>query len=285
MHQRGEALPAEGGGAGMRGRFLHRPHDHVVERRGVPRARSRARRGRRRPRRGRRDARTTAIRALAVRCTPSACGKAPQSLFTTTVAPKGVPRVSARERRNCTRCGSSPFSRICTRSRSPTTCAESLSDQASKPVSAAFETTITGGQRERREHRRVGGQHRRDVRRLHRLPGDRLVLERLRLALPGRHAEEMQPHRRVRVGVDARDPGRGLAHADAELLLELAVEGRARVLPGLDLAAGELPVAGIGLALGAAGEEEGAVGPLDDGGGDLGDLRHLRPRAPAPRPT
>jgi len=89
----------------------------------------------------------------------------------------------------------------------------------------------------------------------------------------------------MRVGIDARDPGRGLADLDAEFLLQFAGECRARVLARLDLAAGELPVAGIGLALGAAGQEKGPVGPFDDRGGNVGGLRHLRARAPVPRPT
>ena len=104
---------------------------------------------------------------------------------------------------------------------------------ASKPVSAAFETTITAGSASAASTGALAGSIGRDVVALEPLPGDGLVLERLRLAVPGRHAEEMQPHRRVRVGVDARDPRRGLAHGDAELLLQLPRRApRARSSPG-----------------------------------------------------
>src|SRR6188474_2851969 len=114
------------------------------------------------------------------------------------------------------------------------------------------------------------------------LPRDRLVLERLRLALPRGHAKEMQADGGVRVCVHPRDPRRGLAHADAELLLELACQCRARILAGLDLAPGKLPVAWIRLALRALREEE-LAGPFDDRRGDLGDLRHFL--LPPWRPT
>ena len=82
----------------------------------------------------------------------------------------------------------------------------------------------------------------------------------------------MQPHGGVRIGEDARDPRRGRAHLDTELLAQLACERRPRVLAGLDLAAGKLPIAGIALSLGALRQQEHAVGALDDSRGDRGQV-------------
>ena len=127
------------------------------------------------------------------------------------------------------------------------------------------------GKRERGENRRVGGEHRGNVGRFSALPADRLVLERLRLAFPRGDAKEMQPHRRMGIRIDARDPGRGGGDGDAELFGELAAERGARILARLDLSAGKFPVAGIRLALGALREQERAVGPLDHGRGDFGE--------------
>ena len=53
--------------------------------------------------------------------------------------------------------------------------------------------------------------------------------------------------------------------------------------PGLDLAAGKLPVAGVDLAVRALREQERAVGALDDRRGDLdhASLRFFGVRVPA----
>jgi hypothetical protein len=77
-------------------------------------------------------------------------------------------------------------------------------------------------QGERGEHWRVRRQHRRRHRRVDRLPGNRLVLARMRLTGPVKHAIEMQPHVPVRIEVLARNPGIGRAHVDAQLLMQLA---------------------------------------------------------------
>src|SRR5258706_8780658 len=82
----------------------------------------------------------------------------------------------------------------------------------------------------------------------------------------------MQPHGRVRVGVDARDPGRGLASLDAELLAQLADQCCARILVRLDLAAGKLPVARIRLAPRGLRQKKSSVGAVDDGRGGFGQV-------------
>ncbi len=132
------------------------------------------------------------------------------------------------------------------------------------------------GQGERREHRGVGGQHRGDIGRIDVLPSNRLVFERLRLAIPGDDAMEMQPDGGVGVRVDAGDPGRRLEHFDSELLAQLADQRGPRILGLLDLAARKLPVSRIRLALGTLCEQELPVGPLDDGGRNLRDFQGRR---------
>jgi hypothetical protein len=49
-----------------------------------------------------------------------------------------------------------------------------------------------------------------------------------------------------------------------------------RILAGLDLPAGKLPIAGVRFSLGALCKEERAVGPLDHG---RGHFRYFRRRA------
>ena len=61
-------------------------------------------------------------------------------------------------------------------------------------------------------------------------------------------------------------------HFDAQLLHQLAHEGLGVGLAGLDLAAGQLPTAGLGLAWAALGDEQATL--VDDSGGDDADLRH-----------
>ena len=101
------------------------------------------------------------------------------------------------------------------------------------------------------------------------LPGDRLLLARLRVALPGGDAEEIEPHGGVRIGVHAGDPGIRRAGVDAEFLVQLARQGAVGRLARFDLAARELPVAGVDLAGRPPREQEGAVGALDHRRGDL----------------
>src|SRR5205807_1496400 len=111
--------------------------------------------------------------------------------------------------------------------------------------------------------------HRRDAWRLERLPGDRLVLKRMRLAAPGEHAEEIQPDVAVRIDVIAREPGIAALDVDAELFVQLARERMLGWLAGFDLAAREFPVAGVDLARRTLRQQKAAVGALDDGRGDL----------------
>ena len=92
---------------------------------------------------------------------------------------------------------------------------------------------------------------------------------------------------RVRITELLREPRRGVAHGKAQLLGELAVECRTRRFAGLELAAGKLPVAGVGLAGRALRQQHAAIRALEDRGGDLHerlahapDLRRS-PAAPA----
>lgn len=73
----------------------------------------------------------------------------------------------------------------------------------------------------------------------------------------------------MRVGKDLRYPGMGLFDPDTEFLLNLAYEGLARGLAGLDLASGKFPVACIDLAGRPPRKQYRTVGPLEDG------YRHL----------
>jgi hypothetical protein len=81
-----------------------------------------------------------------------------------------------------------------------------------------------------------------------RLPGQRVVVDVADLPVPAADAEEMQPHVGVRIDELAGDPRRVAVGLDAELLVELAHQRLRRGLARLDLAAGEFPVAGVGLA-------------------------------------
>ena len=118
-------------------------------------------------------------------------------------------------------------------------------------------------QRERGEHRCVRRQHRRDARRLERLPGDRLVFARMRLARPFQDPEKVEPHMTMGINVFAGDPWIDRAHIDAELLVQLPRERALGRLAGFDLAAREFPVAGVDLAGRSLREQKAAVGTLD----------------------
>ena len=94
----------------------------------------------------------------------------------------------------------------------------------------------------------------------------------MQLAAPRRHAKEIQPHRRMRIGEHAGNPRvRGL-DLDPQFLAQLAHQRMVRCLARLDLAAGEFPIAGPDFIGRALGEEEGAVGALQDGGGNFDDF-------------
>ena len=95
---------------------------------------------------------------------------------------------------------------------------------------------------------------------------------RMQLATPLCHTKEIQPHRRMGISEYASNPRiRGL-DLDAQFLMQLTVQRVVRRLAGLDLAAGEFPVTGPDFSGRALCEEEGAVGALQDGGGDLDDF-------------
>ena len=98
-------------------------------------------------------------------------------------------------------------------------------------------------------------------------------------AAPFCNAEEMQPHVGMLIDMFAHDPGRCPQHLDFQFLPQLPRQGGTGRLAKLDLAAGEFPVAGVEGIGGALAEEKRAIRPLDDGGGNLGDLqrRALRP--------
>src|SRR6266704_2951026 len=101
------------------------------------------------------------------------------------------------------------------------------------------------------------------------LPGKRLVFERARLAAPGVDPVKMQSHLRVRIGEDPRDPRVSALDLDAELFADFALERLGDRLPGLDFAAGKLPVARVHLVAGALRKERGAVGTDQHRRGDI----------------
>ncbi len=92
------------------------------------------------------------------------------------------------------------------------------------------------------------------------------------LAPPLQHAEEMQADVGVLIDMLAHDPRIGAHYLDAQFLVQFAHEGRMRRLARLDLAAGEFPVSGVEGVGRALAEQESAVGPGDDRGGDVDDL-------------
>jgi hypothetical protein len=94
-----------------------------------------------------------------------------------------------------------------------------------------------------------------------------------RLALPREDAEEVELDVRVRIDEALDEPRRGAADGEPQLLVQLAVERRAGRLARFELAAGELPVARVGLARGALRQQHLPVGPQDDRGRDANDAR------------
>ena len=92
----------------------------------------------------------------------------------------------------------------------------------------------------------------------------------------------VDPDRLYLTGMSRGEPRRVAVGHDAELLGELAHQRLRRALARLDLAAGEFPVAGVGLAFRTAAEQEAAVGLQDDGGRRFDDLpAHFPPCRPA----
>ena len=92
----------------------------------------------------------------------------------------------------------------------------------------------------------------------------------MRLALPREHAEEIQPHGRVRVFEHPSDPAAGALDHDAEFLVQLACQCSFQRFARLHLAAGEFPVAGVDLALWALRQQHAAVGLGQHRGDDFG---------------
>ncbi len=135
-------------------------------------------------------------------------------------------------------------------------------------------------QRERREHRRVGRQHRRHAGRAGPLPCQRRMHVVAQFAAPSGHPEEVEPHVGVLVDVLAHDPRRRRGHLDFQLLMQFAHQRIARRLARLDLAAGKLPVARIEGVRRALAEQEAAVRAQDDCRRDFGNL-HLPECLPA----
>ena len=92
-------------------------------------------------------------------------------------------------------------------------------------------------------------------------------------AVEGGDVEEVQLHVQVTLGVvvlhDLPEPAG--AHADAQFLAQFAAKGLFGGLAGFELAAGELPVTGHGLALRAQGGQQVVVLPDDAAGHDDGD--------------
>src|SRR5437899_1290259 len=103
-------------------------------------------------------------------------------------------------------------------------------------------------QRQSGQYARIRRQQRRDIERAWLLPRKGLSVMTERFADPAKHAEEVELDVRMRVDEFLRDPRRRVRDRDAELLLQLACERMSRGFAGLELAAGEFPIAGIGLA-------------------------------------
>jgi hypothetical protein len=98
----------------------------------------------------------------------------------------------------------------------------------------------------------------------------------MRLALPLQNAMKVQAHGRVRVAENAGNPGIGQHKVDAQLLVEFAPERLGDRLSGFDLAAGKLPVAGVGLSPRSLRQEKAAIFALDYGGRNVHHLRRMK---------
>jgi hypothetical protein len=90
-------------------------------------------------------------------------------------------------------------------------------------------------------------------------PGERLGVERLRLAVIAGNLPDVEQHATVRVFVAQADERARLAHCDAELLGELALEPVERRLADRELAAGKFPAAGHVLAARTLRDQDAAL--------------------------
>ena len=94
----------------------------------------------------------------------------------------------------------------------------------------------------------------------------------VQFATPFGDAKKMQLHVRMLIKMLTHDPRIGLHDFDAELFLQFADQRFARRFPCLDLATGELPVAGIEGASRTLTEQIAAVRAQQNGRGDVGDF-------------
>ncbi len=90
-------------------------------------------------------------------------------------------------------------------------------------------------------------------------PGDALAFAAVRRAVPSVDDEKVQPHALGRKAIVVGRPRRQRTRADADFFQQFARGGLLRRLAGIDLAAGQLPVARRDLARGALREQHAAV--------------------------
>ena len=98
--------------------------------------------------------------------------------------------------------------------------------------------------RERRHHRPVGGRHRVGHQFVHGRPGECLAFPAVRLAAEAGDPIDVKDDPLARVGLRHADERFHRVDTDAELFVQLPVQGLEWGLPRLDLAAGKFPGAG-----------------------------------------
>jgi hypothetical protein len=93
----------------------------------------------------------------------------------------------------------------------------------------------------------------------------------MRLAMPAKHAVQVQAHAAVRLAVAAGDPGIGGVQLHAQFFIQFAGQCLEGALAGFELAAGEIPVAGPRLA-GRPLRQQYTAAPMgDDAESDIDD--------------
>jgi hypothetical protein len=95
------------------------------------------------------------------------------------------------------------------------------------------------------------------------LPGQLLLFTAVRFTMPVHDTKHVQAGSGMGVAILARNPGQGVFYVDTQLFMQLAHKCRSRILPGLDLAAGKLPVTRHGFSLRALRQQDPAVITLD----------------------
>jgi hypothetical protein len=90
-------------------------------------------------------------------------------------------------------------------------------------------------------------------------PGERLGVERLRLAVVGRDPPDVEQHSPIRILVAQANERARLAHRHSELLGELALKASVRVFARTELAAREFPAPGHVTAARALRDQDAAV--------------------------